>query len=79
MLRTAPNFSNSTNRAPAHSFRYQTSANFAGFLLKKAHNSPLSFSGEEALTKRSRVPQLKDENVWLLLWADRENNRIEHF
>ena len=44
MLRTAPNFSNSTNRVPVHSSRHQTSANFAGFLLKREHNSPLCSS-----------------------------------
>ena len=32
MLRTAPNFSNSTERIPAHSLRHQTSASLAGFV-----------------------------------------------
>ena len=33
MLRTAPDFSNSTNRVTAHNSRHQTSASLAGFLL----------------------------------------------
>ena len=37
MLRTAPNFSNSTNRVPEHSSRHQTSASLA----RGEHNSPL--------------------------------------
>ena len=70
MLRTAPNFSNSTNRVPAHSSRHQTSASFAGFLLKSEHSSPLSCSSfllwgspDESITECSKVLQLKDENV----------------
>ena len=39
MLRTAPNFSNSTNTVPAHSSRHQTSASYVGFLLKRQNNS----------------------------------------
>ena len=42
MLRTAPNFSNSSNRVYAHRSRHQTSASFAGLLLYSEHNSPLS-------------------------------------
>ena len=55
MPRTAPNFSNSTNRVPAHSLRHQTSASFAGFLLKRQHNSPLSSSSLLVVGKPWRV------------------------
>ena len=72
MLRTAPNSSISANRVPAHSPRHQTSASFAGFLLKREQNSSLSCSSLlvvgkpcESITKYSTVPQHKDENVWL--------------
>ena len=58
----------------AHSSRQQTSASFAQFLLKRQHNSPLSCSSlvivgksDESIIECSRVSQLKDENVWLLL------------
>ena len=51
MFRTAPNFSNSTNRVPAHSSRHQTSASLAGFLLKREHSSPLSCSSVLAVGK----------------------------
>ena len=74
MLRTAPNFSNRTNRVPAHSSRHQTSACFAGFLLKREHSSQFSCSSLvivgkpcELITECSRDPPIKDENVWLLL------------
>ena len=55
MLRTEPNFSNSTNRVPAHSSRHQTSASFARFLLKRQHNSPLSSSSLLVVGKPWRV------------------------
>ena len=74
MLRTAPNFSNSTNRISAHSPGHLTSASLAGFLLKSWLNLPLfcsSFllmgSPDESITECSRVPRLMDENVWLWL------------
>ena len=54
MLRTAPNFSNSTNKVPAHILKHQTTASFAGFLLKRQLTTllqPLAHCGE-ALTSR---------------------------
>ena len=70
MLRTAPNFSNGSSKVPAHSLRHQTSASFAGF--HTTHHSPAAAcslwgSPGESITECSRVLQLKDENVWLLL------------
>ena len=107
MLRTAPNFSKSTNRVPAHSSRHQTVKLLAlpDFYWKQntAHHSPAAScslwgSPDRSITECGVVLQLKDENIWLLLhgnainficilWslkqlllrADREKNRTEHF
>ena len=70
MLRTAPNFSNRTNRILARSSRHQTSASFAG--IHTTHHSSAAASSlwgspDESITECNRVLQLKDENVWLLL------------
>ena len=84
-----------------HSSRHQTSASFAGSLLTRQHNSPLSCSSLvivgnpcKLITECSRVPQLKDENVWILLHGNaikvhgclpvynnywEKKNRIKHF
>ena len=40
MLRTAPNFSNITNRVPAHISTHQTFDIVAGFVGKDKQNSP---------------------------------------
>ena len=71
MLRTAPNFSNSTNRVPAHSLRHQISASLAGFLLKRTQNTQLTTFLQqlthcgEALT--SRLPSAVE------FWSSRMN------
>ena len=64
MIRTAPNFSNSTNRVPAHSLRHQTAATQLTTLLQQL---PVVGKPDKSITECSRVPQLKDENVCLLL------------
>ena len=60
MLRTAPNFSNSTNRVPAHSLRHQTSASFARFLLKRTQLTTL-------LQQLAHCGEAAAENVYLLI------------
>ena len=60
-------FSNSTNRVPAHSWRHQTSASFAGFLLKRLQQ--LARCGE-ALA--SRLPSAVEIRVrpWIKLMPE---------
>ena len=71
MLRTATSFR--VNRVPTHSLRHQTSATFAGFLLKRQQNIPLSCSSLLVAGKPWRVDYrvqwisaAQGWNVWLL-------------